>query len=256
MKKALLTVSFGTSVPGADAAILSAEASLREACPDRDHFRAYTSRIICRKLREEGRPVPTPEEALEQILADGYTDVVIQPTHLIPGREYEKLCGIAAEYENRFERLRVSTPLISSSDDLKAAAEAVLAHFPAREGKALVLMGHGTEHIANMIYPALQTAFRLMGEENVYVGTVEGWPEIGEIAQQLAKSGCREVDLAPFMLVAGDHAVNDMAGDEPDSWKSILEREGYTVHCSMEGIGGWEEIHEIFRRHLLEVCSD
>ena len=256
MKKALLAVSFGTSVPGADAAIISAEASLREACPDRDPFRAFTSRIICRKLREEGRPVPTPEEALEQILEDGYTDVVIQPTHLIPGREYEKLCSIAAGYEDKFEKLSVSTPLISSPDDLKAAAEAVISHYPPQEGKALVLMGHGTGHIANMVYPALQTAFRLMGQENVFVGTVEGWPEIEEIIEQLGKSGCRNVDLAPFMLVAGDHAVNDMAGDEPDSWKSMLEREGYTVHCSMEGIGGWKEIHDIFRRHLLEDCLD
>jgi sirohydrochlorin cobaltochelatase len=253
MKKALLAVSFGTSVPGADAAIISVENALKEACPDRDLFRAYTSRIICRKLRDEGRPILTPEEALELIAAEGYTDVIVQPTHLTPGKEYEKLCSISAGFEDRFVSLRVASPLISSPEDLKDVAEAVLAHFPPQDGRALVLMGHGTGHIANMIYPALQTAFRLAGAEEVYVGTVEGWPGIDDVVRQLKKSGCREIDLAPFMLVAGDHAVNDMAGYDPDSWKSILSGEGFTVRCVLEGIGSWDEIHSIYSGHLLEV---
>ena len=253
MKNALLAVSFGTSVPGADAAIISVENALKEACPDRDLFRAYTSRIICRKLRDEGRPVSTPEEALEQIAAEGYTDIIIQPTHMTPGKEYEKLCSIATGFEDRFVSLRVASPLISSSEDLKDVADAVLAHFPPHDSRALVLMGHGTGHIANMIYPALQTAFRLAGAEEVYVGTVEGWPGIDDVVKQLVNSGCKEIDLVPFMLVAGDHAVNDMAGDDPDSWKSILSSEDFKVRCVLEGIGSWNEIHSIYLRHLLEV---
>ena len=144
-------------------------------------------------------------------------------------------------------------PLIASPEDLRDAAKAVLAHFPPQAGRALVLMGHGTGHIANMIYPALQTAFRLAGAEEVYVGTVEGWPGIDDVAEQLRKSGCREIDLAPFMLVAGDHAVNDMAGDDPESWKSILTGKGFEVRCVLEGIGSWDEIHEIYSRHLHEA---
>ncbi len=256
MDKALLIVSFGTSVPGAEAAILNVEAALKNACPDREAYRAYTSRIICRKLAREGRPVPSPEEALDTVAAAGCRDVVIQPTHLTPGDEYEKLCRIAAGYEDRFDRLRIAPPLIASPEDLLAVSKAVLAHYPPREGRALLLMGHGSGHIANMIYPALQTAFRLLGAGSVYVGTVEGWPGIQDCLPQLRENRPCTVDLAPLMLVAGDHVQNDMAGDEPDSWKSLLEAEGFAVCCHLEGLGAWEEICDLYAQRLRLLCGD
>ena len=249
-EKALIAVSFGTSVPGAEEAILNVENALRAACPDRTFRRAYTSRIICRKLAREGRPVPTPEEALEELAAVGVRDVLIQPTHLTPGDEYDKLCGIAAQYRARFASMRIARPLISAPEDLVAVADAVLSHYPLSEGQALLLMGHGSGHIANMIYPALQTAFRLKGAENIFIGTVEGWPELNDCIDQLKRGAWKTVELAPLMLVAGDHAQNDMAGPEPDSWKSRLEAEGYTVRCHLEGVGMWKEICELYRRRL------
>ncbi len=240
--KAILAVSFGTSVPGAEAAIVNLEDALRAECPEREFRRAYTSRIICRKLAREGRPVPSPEEALEALAEAGVRDVLIQPTHLTPGDEYDKLCRIAEVYRERFAAMRIAAPLISDPKDLNAVADAVLAHYPPQEGSALLLMGHGSGHIANMIYPALQTAFRLKGADNVFVGTVEGWPEFPDCLAQLQRGLWKRVELAPLMLVAGDHALNDMAGDGPDSWKSRLEAEGYAVRCRLEGVGMWDEV--------------
>ena len=248
-EKALLTVSFGTTIPGAEAAIEHVEAALRAAFPDRVFARAYTSRIICRKLASQGRPVPSPEEAFETLAAQGVRDLAVQPTHLIPGAEYDKLCAIAKGYEDRFERLRIGRPLVDGTEDLLALAEAVLARCPVKDG-ALLLMGHGTGHQANLVYPALQTAFRFLGAEHAFVGTVEGWPEFGDCLGQLKRGPWRKMTLAPLMLVAGDHALNDMAGPEPDSWKSLLEAEGYEVDCRLEGIGTWDEIAARYCGHL------
>lgn len=251
--KAILAVSFGTSVPGAEAAIANMENALRAACPERVFRRAFTSRIICRKLAREGRPVLSPEEALEELAAAGVREVLVQPTHLTPGDEYDKLCRICADYRARFADFRIGKPLISSPEDLLAVADAVLAHYPTQEGEALLLMGHGSGHIANMIYPALQTAFRSRGAERVFVGTVEGWPELDDCLAFLRRGPWKRVALAPLMLVAGDHAQNDMAGDEPESWKSRLEAEGYEVRCYLEGVGMWDEICALCRRHLAEA---
>ncbi len=248
--KALLAVSFGTSVPGAEAAIANMENALRAACPDRVFRRAYTSRIICRKLAREGWPVLSPEEALEELAAAGVRDVLVQPTHLTPGDEYDKLCRIAEGYRGRFSALRIGAPLITGPEDLNAVADAVLAHYPPQAGRALLLMGHGSGHIANMIYPALQTAFRLKGADYVLVGTVEGWPAFSDCLDQLRQGAWNSVELAPLMLVAGDHALNDMAGDEPDSWKSRLENAGFSVCCRTEGVGMWDEICALGCSHL------
>jgi len=252
-EKALCVVSFGTSVPGAEAAIANIETALRGACPEREFRRAFTSRIICRKLAREGRPVQSPEEALEELAAAGIRDVLVQPTHLTPGEEYEKLWCIASAYADRFETLRVSAPLIAGAQDLLAMTDAILAHCATEADEALLLMGHGTGHIANMIYPALQTALRLRGAESVFIGTVEGWPELEDCLAQLERGPWKKVLLAPLMLVAGDHAMNDMAGDAPDSWKSRLEAAGFAVRCRLEGIGMWDEVAALYLRHLTDA---
>ena len=252
-EKALCVVSFGTSVPGAEAAITTIEAALRNACPEREFRRAFTSRIICRKLAREGRPVQSPEEALEELAAGGVRDVLVQPTHLTPGEEYEKLCRIASAYAGRFDTLRIAAPLIAGAQDLLAVTDAVLAHCMPEADEALLLMGHGTGHIANMIYPALQTALRLRGEARAFVGTVEGWPALEDCLAQLQRGPWKKVLLAPLMLVAGDHAMNDMAGDAPDSWKSRLESAGFAVRCRLEGIGMWDEVAALYRRHLTDA---
>ena len=251
MEKALLAVSFGTSVPEAEKAIDNVEETLRNSLPDRTLLRAYTSRIICRKLEAEGRPVMTPEAAFEKIAGDGCRDVMIQPTHIAPGDEYEKLCRIAEEHRDSFDHFRIGRPLICNEKDLLAASKAVLTHYPTADG-ALLLVGHGSESFANMIYPAFQTAFRVLGADNVFVGTVEGWPGLTDIIPQLKRAGYKRIELAPLMLVAGDHAENDMAGSDEGSWKSILLNEGFEVSCHIEGIGEWAEIAELYGRHAAD----
>ncbi len=252
MERAVIVVSFGTTVPEAEKAIINVEEELAAAYPDRKLLRAYTSRIICRILKERGKPVMSPEEAFVSLINEGCREVIVQPTHLTPGDEYEKLCAIAENYRSSFDVLTIGKPLISCPEDMLTVAKAVLAHYPVTNG-ALLLMGHGTGHIANMIYPAMQTAFRLLGADNVIVGTVEGWPELTDCVKQLKERGCRRVTLAPLMLVAGDHARNDMAGDEKGSWKNVLAENGIAALCRIEGIGEWPEIAALCRRHLEEA---
>ena len=247
--RGLLVVSFGTSVPEAEEAIINAENALKAAFPDRLFARAFTSRIICRKLEKEGRPVDTPETAMECLLRQGVRDLMIQPTHLTPGEEFDKLCRIAEEFRGRFEMVRIGRPLISGDRDLLMVADAVLRHYPVERDTALLLMGHGSEHFANMIYPAMQTAFRLKGAANVFVGTVEGWPAFEDCLPQLKAFRPARIELAPMMLVAGDHALNDMAGPEDDSWRSRLRAESFTVECHTEGIGMWDEICGMYIDH-------
>ena len=248
-EKGLLAVSFGTSVPEAETAIINVENVLKKAFPGREFARAFTSRIICRKLEREGRPVDSPEMALERLLAEGVRELLIQPTHLTPGDEFDKLCGIVEEYRGRFNAVHMGRPLISGDEDLLAVADAVLRRYPTRACEALLLMGHGSGHFANMIYPALQTAFRLRGAENVFVGTVEGWPLFEDCLTQLKSLAPERVKLAPLMLVAGDHALNDMAGPEEDSWRGRLAAEGFAVEYHAEGIGMWDEICGIYCEH-------
>ena len=252
-----MVVSFGTSVAEAETAILNVENTLREAFSDHIFVRAFTSRMICRKLASEGRPVLSPEEAFEKLASEGAEQVIVQPTHLTPGEEYDKLCRIADQYRSRFRELRIGRPLISDEQDLLKTAEIIWEKYGTdlKENEALLLMGHGTTHIAGMIYGALQTAFRIEGREPVFVGTVEGWPGLEECISQLKKGGYKTVRLAPLMLVAGDHVRNDMAGDDEDSWKSRLEAEGFEVVCHIEGMGSFAGTASLYLMHLKQTLE-
>ena len=255
MKTALLCVSFGTSVPAARKSITAVEQALQGEMPQADFFRAFTSRTIRRVLAAKGETVWSMEEALEHLTDGGYDRVVIQPTHLLYGLEYEKLKAAAEEAKKSFPALLLGAPLLSGTRDLCALAKVLAEEFPAREHSALVFMGHGTPHFSFFFYPALQTVFHMMGRKDVYVGTVEGWPEIDEICKKLQAESYTHVRTAPLMLVAGDHAVNDMAGEEEDSWKSILTREGYQVECILQGLGVLPGVQEMYRQHLRELLQ-
>ena len=258
MKKGLIVVSFGTTVSEAEEAIRKVEGRLRNFCDDRFFLRAFTSRIICRKLRSEGRAVLSPEEALEKLAEENVSDVIVMPTHILPGDEYEKLCRITDRYRPGFSALRIGKPLITDRKDLFAVANCVRDHY--REDlageEALLLMGHGTQHIAGMTYAAMQTSFRLMGENRFYVGTVEGWPDLDDCIRQLKEAGYHTVHLAPLMLVAGDHARNDMAGEDEGSWKNRLQSEGVEVVCHLEGIGAWDSIGKCYQMHLEQIMEE
>ncbi len=242
MKKALLVLSFGTSVPAARKSITAVEEALK-AVSDRDFFRAFTSPTIRKILARKGETVWSLSEALEALLEMGYGDVAIQPTHLLYGYEYDNIRETVTQWQERFPVLRLGQPLLATQEDLFALSDCVAKAYAPREG-ALVLMGHGTTHFANMVYPALQTVLRSRGYENILVGTVEGWPGLEDVLAGLPALGKKQVLLAPLMLVAGDHALNDMAGE--DGWKGRLEREGYTVSCHMEGLGVLEPVQAMY----------
>ncbi len=248
MKKALLVISFGTAVPQARVSIEAVEQALRAELPGRDCFHAFTSPTIRKILARRGECIPSLEEALEQLKEKSYEDVIVQPTHVLYGFEYDKIRETVHRFAAQFARLVLGRPLLADHQDLCALAEVVIKWY--HPADALVLLGHGTEHFANMVYPALQTAFRLRGSDNIYVGTVEGWPGADDVLAQLKKDGRKEVLIAPLMLVAGDHALHDMAGEDPDSWKSRLEAAGFTVTCQMEGLGIIPEVQEMYRAHL------
>ena len=259
MEKAILAVSFGTTFPDTlEKNIAAIERDLAAAFPDRALRRAFTSGMVIRRLKErEGLAVDNVTEALERLRREGFDDVVIQATHVMNGDEYDKLRALAAPYEGAFSRLALGAPLLTSARDYQETAAAMLRRLPEKTpGQAVVLMGHGTAHHANAVYAALEYVFRDRGRGDVAIGTVEGYPEFGEICRRLEEmGGVRRVVCMPLMVVAGDHAKNDLAGDEPDSWRSMLEEKGYAVDCILEGLGENPAIRAVFVRHAGEAAA-
>lgn len=249
MKEGLVITSFGTSVPEAGAGIAAVEKVLKETAPHAVAVRAYTSPTIRRILAGRGQNVFSLNEALEYLTQTDVERVVVQPTHLLYGYEYEKLKAEAERFAGRFETVTVGRPLLANNDDLMWFAKKIAETNPQRDGAGVVYMGHGTGHFANAVYPALQTALHLIGRDDIYIGTVEGWPGLEDILKQL-KTPC-QIRLLPLMLVAGEHAKNDMAGE----WKSSLEQAGHSVQCEFTGLGELEWIQERYGKKLREVLE-
>ena len=237
-QKALAVISFGTTYTLAQDAIMQIESTLSCHAKEYDCFRAFTSRMVIAKLkREQGQYVLTPEELMEQLYQKGYKEVLCQPLHIINGFEFEKMYKALSAFTDKFDKIQIGRPLLTFEDDYKACCDIVMKYAPApKEETALVFMGHGTAHYANASYCQLENTFRALGHEHVYVGTVEGFPNLDYIIGRLKKHNITRVHLMPFMIVAGDHAQNDMAGEEPDSWKSILESEGFQVTVQLDGL--------------------
>lgn len=256
MEKGILVVSFGTShLDTMKKTISVIEQEISERFQEYRVYRAFTSGMIIRKLkRTENLAVDTVQEALNRMKEDGIEDVIVQPTHIINGVEYDRMMKELMENMFLFRRIRVGKPLLSSVDDYKKSIHAVMAETQLEDDEMLVLMGHGTDHHANSAYPTLEYTFHALGYNQVLVGTVESFPELKNVMAKLEISGKKKVVLMPFMLVAGDHAKNDMAGEE-DSWKSELEDAGYEVRVIMKGLGEFEGIRKIFTEHLEEeIC--
>lgn len=247
MKQAVVVVSFGTSFPEAMPAIESIEQAVEKSCGQRI-FRAFTSQFIRKKLKErDGLTIPDPYSLFGQLIEQGYTDILCLPTHIIPGIEYDRLCANAVQ----FPQVRVARPLLWCEADYNVCVHAVMNSIPPRRNdEALVLMGHGTEHFANAAYCQLEHKFRTEGFSHVYVGTVDGYPSLSDIIPQLQANGIRKIILMPFMIVAGDHARNDLSGDDPASWKSQLEALGFETQTICKGLGEIPEIAERFAQHL------
>ena len=260
MKKAILAVSFGTTFHDTlEKNIGAIEKDLAAAFPDRELRRAFTSGMIIRRLKERDNiHIDNTAQALERLEAEGYTDVVLQSTHVMNGEERDKMMAQALPFADRFERFAIGMPLLTEVEDYHAVAAALDERLPRKEERtALVYMGHGTEHHANAVYALLEYVLHDMGRTDIHIGTVEGYPGFEEVCRRLEEMGnVKLVVLLPLLVVAGDHAKNDLAGDEEDSWKSRLEEMGYAVRCVLEGLGENPALRAIFVRHAMEAAQE
>ncbi len=257
--QAILVVSFGTSyTDNLDLSIVGTETAIQEAFPDYEVRRAFTSQIIIDKLKErDGMEIDNVKAALDRAVADGIKTLIVQPTHLMDGYEYNDLVGELAEYAESFEKIEIGAPLLSSEDDFETVAKAITEHTKAYDdGKtAICFMGHGTEAESNKIYAEMQETLTEEGYENYFVGTVEATPSLDDVLNEVKGGDYERVVLEPLMLVAGDHANNDMAGDEDDTWKKTFEAAGYDVECLIEGLGQLEEVQDLYVEHVKAVIN-
>ncbi len=257
-KKAILAVSFGTSVNATrEKTIDAVERDLAEAFPEYCLYRAWTSGKIIRKLAQrDGVRIDTVQEAMERMLSDEVEELLVQPTHVIDGIENDRMRADVEQYRERFRKATFGAPLLSGEEDSRVVIRAVMEEFsdlPADE--ALVFMGHGTTHHANEVYTALDAMFQEMGYVNVHLGTVEATSSLEKLLQRVRASGAKRVTLAPFMLVAGDHALHDLSGEDPDSWRSRFEAEGFTVNCTLRGLGEYAGVRRLYVEHARAAVS-
>ena len=249
MKKAIIAASFGTTYEKAlENSISALENTIAASFPEYEVIRAFTSRHVISALRKKGSIVDTVSDAFEKLIAEGFDEIIVQPTHIIGGNEYERLCREAEMFRERFKRLVIGSPLLSDDDDIGA----VCGFFEKKFGgeKAVAIMGHGTEHAANKVYQKLWDRFAADGFDNIFVGAMEGALTISDIIPKLKSGGYHEIVVTPLLLVAGEHAYNDMAGDGPSSWRSVLEADGFGFVPVIKGLGEYEEIRSLYAEHL------
>jgi sirohydrochlorin cobaltochelatase len=259
MKKGILLVAFGSTIPEAQIAFENIDRSVKKAFPGVEVYWAYTSRIIIAKMAKEGKHLVTPVEALAGMMGEKFTHVAVQALHVIPGAEFHGLVQNVRRFEGMskgIEQVSVGYPLLATSEDLQRVAEAMIKIIPPERKKkdAVVFMGHGTHHPADVYYAALNYHVQKL-DPNIFVGTVEGWPEIDDVIADLQKRGINKAYLLPLMSVAGDHARNDMVGPEENSWKSILEKQGIDSEPVLKGLAEYEEFVDIWLDHLKTAFS-
>ena len=272
-EKELLVVSFGTSYNDSRVAdIKSIEDALQAANPDWSVRRAFTAQIIINHIQaRDGEKIDNMDQALERAVANGVKQLVVQPTHLMHGAEYDEMCAAIDKVRDKFESVEIAEPMLGEvgndatviNADKEAVAKAVVAAAlsesgyestaAAKEaGVAYVLMGHGTAHVAKVTYSQMATQMDKLGYENVFIGTVEGEPEDTSCEAVIAavkEAGYTTVVLRPLMVVAGDHANNDMAGADEDSWKTMFEAAGFTVNCQISGLGRIADVQALYVAH-------
>ena len=272
-EKELLVVSFGTSYNDSRVAdIKSIEDALQAANPDWSVRRAFTAQIIINHIQaRDGEKIDNMEQALERAVANGVKQLVVQPTHLMHGAEYDEMCAAIDKVRDQFDSVEIAEPLLGEvgddatviNADKEAVAKAVVAAALEESGYestaaakdagvAYVLMGHGTAHVAKVTYSQRATQMAELGYENGFVGTVEGEPEetsCEAVIEAVKNAGYTTVVLRPLMVVAGDHANNDMAGADDDSWKTMFEAAGFTVNCQISGLGRIADVQALYVAH-------
>lgn len=252
-KKAILAVSFGTSHNDTRKITIDAiEKDMQDAFPEYALYRAWTSKMIIKKVNtRDAVHICTVKEAMEQMLQDGITDVLVQPTHVINGIENDLMKEDALAFQEEFHSISFGDPLLTTEQDNLAVIDAITSEFQdLKRDEVLVLMGHGTTHYANAIYAALDYRFKDKGYQNIFLGTVEAYPTMESLLKMVHAYQPKKVVLAPFMIVAGDHAKNDMASNDSDSWYSQFKAEGYEVEPVLKGLGEYPGIRKLFIEHL------
>ena len=254
-KDAMVVMSFGTTYKDTRVKTIDATVdAIKAAHPNTKVITAFTSHIIRDRIQQkEGITYPTPEEALAELKKDGYTRVVLASLDVIPGMEYNYDAAVYNLYKNDFKKMTLGTSLMywmgqeNQTDQVIETLKAVQSQFP-KLGKedGLLIMAHGTPDPSNAYYSVIQDRIHTLGMKNVFIYTVEGTPNLEQVIPQLKLHGIKHVTLMPFMMVAGDHANNDMAGNEPDSHKSILEKEGFKVDTYIHGLGENQNIRNLF----------
>jgi cobalamin biosynthesis Co2+ chelatase CbiK len=278
----ILVVSFGTSYNDSRIATIGeVEKAVQKAFPKASVRRAFTSQIIIRHvLKRDGEKIDNVEEALERAVNNGVKNLIVQPTHLMHGAEYDELITTLDNYKDKFAVVEIAEPLLGevgsseeiSNYDKKMVCEAVVKDMAKvagyknrvsaeKDGVAFVLMGHGTYHDAKITYTQMAAQMKALGYSNVFIGTVEGDPEetaVENVIEQVRKTGFKKVILRPLMLVAGDHATNDMAGDDDDSWKSMFLATGSfkAVDCQILGLGQLPEVQKIYVAHTNQAIKN
>ena len=271
----LLVVSFGTAFNDSRVKdIKGIEDALQAAYPDWSVRRAFTAQIIINHVQaRDGEKIDNMQQAMDRAVANGVKNLVVQPTHLMHGAEYDEMMEMIDEYRDKFESVAVAEPLLGEvgadatviNEDKEAVAKAVTAEAvatagydsveaAAKDGTAFVFMGHGTSHTAKVSYSQMQTAMQTLGYDNVFIGTVEGEPEstsCENVIEAVKAAGYTKVVLRPLMVVAGDHANNDMAGADEDSWLSQFEASGAfdSVDCQIAGLGGVADVQQLYVAH-------
>ena len=251
-KKAILAVSFGTSHNDTRKITIDAiEQDMQAAFPDYALYRAWTSKMIIKKVNaRDGVHICNVKEAMEKMLQDGITDVLVQPTHVINGIENDLMKEDALAFQEQFHSISFGDPLLTSEQDNLAVIDAITSEFKTlTKDEVLVLMGHGTTHYANAIYAALDYTFKDKGYSNIFLGTVEAYPTMESLLKMVHAYQPKKVVLAPFMIVAGDHAKSD----EPDSWYSQFKAAGYDVEPVLKGLGEYTGIRKLFIEHLKTI---
>lgn len=254
-KKAILAVSFGTTFPETrEKTIGATERAIKKAFPGYDVFRAFTSKIVRHRIEEkEGLVIDDPATALNKLAAKGYEEVYVQSLHIIPGIEYGLVQETAKKYQDSFKVIKVTQPLLDTFEDFQR-----LVRFIANQssklpsGEAILWMGHGTAHSSFTTYACLD---HMLAYTKSYVGAVESYPDVDDEIKRLKHAGITKAYTQPLMMVAGNHAHNDMASDDPQSWKSILENNGITAEPVLKGLGEYPEIHDMFIAKLKEILG-
>lgn len=251
--KAILVVSFGTSYEETMKKTIEAiENDIKKYFPEYEVKRAFTSQMIINKLKAENNiTIDTVEEALQKLYNEDYKTIICQPTHIINGIEFECIIENINKFKSKFDKILIGTPLLTTTKDYIEVAQAIQNELKNIENnKAVILMGHGTEHFSNSAYPALDYIIKEKGYKNFFVGTVEGYPDIDTVIELVKENNFKDVILTPLMIVAGDHAINDMASNKENSWKTKFISNGFNVEIVLKGLGEYSSIRNIFIEHI------